>query len=110
MKIERKWAMPNKWTFTIYPIRDLLSEGLKRAGYAAENGNFRTCFNEAESGVEVYFRPKDEQEILCLTSYKPREDEFRRRLIDSGFDIQYLRFYEDVHTFAVFCKAGEKNV
>ena len=25
MKIERKWAMPNKWTFTIKPITELLS-------------------------------------------------------------------------------------
>lgn len=24
MKIERKWAMPSKWTFTIKPIKDLL--------------------------------------------------------------------------------------
>lgn len=26
MKIERKWAMPNKWTFTIKPIKELLDE------------------------------------------------------------------------------------
>ena len=26
MKISRKWAMPNKWTFTIKPIRELLEE------------------------------------------------------------------------------------
>jgi hypothetical protein len=26
MKIERKWAMPNKWTFTIKPIKELLAE------------------------------------------------------------------------------------
>ena len=26
MKIDRIWAMPNKWTFTIKPIRDLLSQ------------------------------------------------------------------------------------
>lgn len=26
MKIERKWAMPNKWTFMIKPIADLLKE------------------------------------------------------------------------------------
>ncbi len=26
MKIERKWAMPNKWTFTIKPIKELLKE------------------------------------------------------------------------------------
>ena len=28
MKIERKWAMPNRWTFTIKPIRELLEEEL----------------------------------------------------------------------------------
>lgn len=26
MKIDRIWAMPNKWTFTIKPIKDLLEE------------------------------------------------------------------------------------
>lgn len=26
MKIEREWAMPNKWTFTIKPIAELLKE------------------------------------------------------------------------------------
>lgn len=26
MRIERKWAMPNKWTFTISPIAELLEE------------------------------------------------------------------------------------
>lgn len=26
IKIERVWAMPNKWTFTIKPIRELLAE------------------------------------------------------------------------------------
>ena len=26
MKIERVWAMPNKWTFTIKPIKDLLNK------------------------------------------------------------------------------------
>jgi hypothetical protein len=26
MKIERIWAMPNKWTFTIKPIRELLKD------------------------------------------------------------------------------------
>jgi hypothetical protein len=26
MKIDRIWAMPNRWTFTIKPIRELLEE------------------------------------------------------------------------------------
>ncbi len=29
MKIERTWAMPNKWTFTIKPIAELLREEVK---------------------------------------------------------------------------------
>lgn len=29
MKIERIWAMPNKWTFTIKPIRELLEEEMR---------------------------------------------------------------------------------
>jgi len=97
-------------TYELPETRGLLAVGLKRAGYKVEEGIFRTCFNEIKSRVEVYFKPKDEQEILCLTSYKPKEDEFRRRLTNSGLDIQYLRFYEKIHTFAVLCKRGEKNV
>lgn len=41
MTIERKWAMPNKWTFTIKPIADLLkeevTEGLWCDPFAGEN-------------------------------------------------------------------------
>jgi len=41
MKIERIWAMPNKWTFTIIPIRKLLKEevtiGIWADPFAGEN-------------------------------------------------------------------------
>lgn len=41
MEIARKWAMPNKWTFTIKPIADLLREevnsGLWCDPFAGEN-------------------------------------------------------------------------
>lgn len=41
IKIERKWAMPNKWTFSICPIRQLLQEevtaGLWIDPFAGEN-------------------------------------------------------------------------
>lgn len=41
MKIERKWAMPNQWTFTIKPIKDLLKEevvdGLWADPFAGKN-------------------------------------------------------------------------
>lgn len=43
MKIERVWAMPNKWTFSIKPIRELLEEevinGLWVDPYCGENGS-----------------------------------------------------------------------
>jgi len=32
IKIERKWAMPNKWTFTIKPIKELLDEEIEPTG------------------------------------------------------------------------------
>lgn len=32
MKIERVWAMPNKWTFTIKPIKQLLEEEITNMG------------------------------------------------------------------------------
>ena len=95
-------------TYNLRETRSLLSEGLKKAGYKSCDGTFRTCFNDSKSMVEVYFKPKNESEILCLTSYKPRENEFRRRLKDSGFDIPFLKFYEDIHTFAVLCRKEEK--
>lgn len=41
MKIERVWAMPNKWTFTIKPIKELLQQeiddGLWVDPFAGEN-------------------------------------------------------------------------
>ena len=42
MKIDRVWAMPNKWTFTIKPIRNLLEQevsGIFIDPFAGENGN-----------------------------------------------------------------------
>ena len=36
MKIERKWAMPNKWTFTIKPIKELLVEEVKKGEWWAD--------------------------------------------------------------------------
>jgi hypothetical protein len=40
VKIERKWAMPNLWTFTIKPIKELLAEevtGLSCDPFAGRN-------------------------------------------------------------------------
>lgn len=91
-------------TYDLPEVRSLLSVGLQRAGYKPDKGRFRTIFNKEKSRVEVYFKPEGEPEISCLISYKPKEDDFIRLLEESGFEIQFLKFYEKVHTFAVLCK------
>lgn len=98
-------------TYNLPAIRNLLSIGLERAGYSPEKGTFKTTFNEEKSRVEAYFKPEDEKEILCLTSYKPSGNDLPEKLKHHGFHILYSRFYEDIHTFAVLCKkGGDANV
>ncbi len=97
-------------TYKLPAVRSLLQVGLKRAGYNLSNGNFETSFNEAESQAEVFFRTKTGDEVLCLSSYKPTEEEFRKRLEKPGFHIDFLKFYEDVHTFGVLCTKGGQDV
>ncbi len=49
MRIERRWCMPNRWTFTIKPIADLLKEevvdGIWVDPFAGES-NFATITND----------------------------------------------------------------
>ena len=54
MKIERIWAMPNRWTFTIKPIKELLLEEVSGEWvdpFAGENGNkYAKYTNDIEYG------------------------------------------------------------
>ena len=58
MKIERKWAMPNKWTFTIKPIKELLeeevTEGLWGDPFAGENSPAKLTNDLRESMPSIY--------------------------------------------------------
>ncbi len=94
-------------SYDLQECRELLSLGLKRAGINPAGGAFRTVFNEQKSRAEVYFTQKGERDILCLTSYKPKETEFREKLDSHGLNIDFLEFYPDVHTFAVLCHKKE---
>lgn len=60
MKIERTWAMPNKWTFTIKPIRNLLNEEISGDDwidpFAGENGALYADFTNdlrEEGGMDA---------------------------------------------------------
>jgi len=94
-------------SYDLYPVRKLLSVGLERAGYNLHKGNFLPAkFNKETPMVEVYFKPKHEKTILCLTSYKPTSKEvLEEKLVNAGFNnIIYHRNFEDIHTYAVLCQ------
>jgi len=59
MKIQRIWAMPNKWTFTIKPIKELLVEEVTPGDwidpYAGENGALYADYTNdlAKDGIDA---------------------------------------------------------
>lgn len=58
MKIERKWAMPNAWTFSIKPIKELLIEEVTQGKwcdpYAGKNGHLyaQTINDLSQGGID----------------------------------------------------------
>lgn len=83
MKMERIWAMPNKWTFTIKPIRELLAEefteGLWCDPFCGENSPAQVT-NDINEDVEADFH-MDAIEFL-----KTRKDnEFDGILLDPPY-------------------------
>lgn len=69
MKIERKWAMPNAWTFSIKPIADLLAEEVTGGDwcdpYAGKNGSkyAQTTNDLSQGGIDgVEFLKKQPSE------------------------------------------------
>ncbi|MCX6742074.1 MAG: L-histidine N(alpha)-methyltransferase [Candidatus Pacearchaeota archaeon] len=85
-------------------VRGLISIGLRRAGYDTRKGSFKTSFNPKKSRAEVHFTTGYRGDILSLTSYKPTPKNLQKRLIRQGFEIKHLKFYKDLHTFAVLCQ------
>lgn len=67
IRIERYWAMPNAWTFSIKPIKSLLNEEVTKGKwcdpYCGMNGkNYAEVTNDLAQGGEVFYRA-NEQEI-----------------------------------------------
>jgi len=80
MRIDRIWAMPNKWTFTIQPIADLLREevtgGLWVDPFAGEN---------SPANVRNDLNPK-------------RNTEYH---MDA---LEFLKMFKDESVMTVFCR------
>jgi len=92
VKIERVWAMPNKWTFTIKPIKNLLSEEIKErslwldpfAGYNSP----ATYTNDIDPLTPA------QSHIDALTWLKNRESECADgALFDPPYSITQARMY-----------------
>lgn len=68
MRIERKWAMPNKNTFTIKPIRELLKEEISSGIWIdpfANNNKFATITNDLNREMDTDYH-LDALEFLKL--------------------------------------------
>ena len=70
MRIERKWAMPNKWTFTIKPIKELLAEEVSGGSwcdpYCGENGKkYAQITNDlADDGLDALDFLRQQKNVL----------------------------------------------
>ncbi len=80
MKIERVWAMPNKWTFTIKPIRNLLEEEVG-SGFLI-NGLWVDPFAGMHSPAQI---TNDLRPDMPTTHHLPAL-EFLKGLPDNFFD------------------------
>src|SRR3990167_6600073 len=74
MKIERIWAMPNKWTFTIKPIRELLKQEVQ--------GNWGDPF----AGYNSPASSTNDLDLKAPTQYHLGALEYLRSMASDVFD------------------------
>lgn len=75
MRIERIWAMPNKWTFTIKPIKELLREEV-------DGGSWVDPFAGQFSPADI----KNDLDPESNAEYHTDALLFLKSLTDSGYD------------------------
>lgn len=84
--IDRVWAMPNKWTFTIKPIRELLEQevsGVFVDPFAGQNGNkYARLTNDIAMGG-----------IDALSYLKKLKGKYDGVLCDPPYSITQARMY-----------------
>ncbi len=87
MKIERVWAMPNRWTFTIKPIRELLAEEVTKGDwvdpFAGQNGSKYAKFIN-----DIEYDGTDALEFL-----KSLKGQYDGVLYDPPYSITQARMY-----------------
>ena len=58
MIISRVWAMPNKWTFTIKPIRDLLDRYIKVEAEIGHTFKNNQPISDVKKAIDNNYRPE----------------------------------------------------
>lgn len=104
MRIERIWAMPNKWTFTIPPIRLLLQE-------TVGSGNWIDPFAGENGGVYADYTNDIERDGMdALTFLNGFADNFADGIIyDPPYSITQARMYGKKEFASMAYWANVKN-
>jgi len=80
MKIERVWAMPNKWTFTIKPIRKLLSR------YVGQGMFVKGMWIDPFAGYHSPAQVTNDLNPKAPTTYHMEAIEFLKQQPDNNYD------------------------
>jgi hypothetical protein len=83
IRFERKWAMPNRWTFTIEPIVSLLKEevsGVWVDPFAGKNGKkYARYTNDIEMGGWMHSLGLENSRENMMVFYMTRPTQLHRR-------------------------------
>jgi len=77
-------------------------ECLHRANFNTDDGKFKIHFNTKENIAEVFFTTLTKN-ILCISSIKPKKNEFKKILESYGFIIEKYNFSKD-SMISVLCR------
>lgn len=92
MKIERKWAMPNKWTFIIPPISKLLKE--EAYGIIADPFSGKNSPAQEQNDINKECGNDNSEHKDALTWLKERKTEkYDTVLFDPPYSITQARMY-----------------
>jgi uncharacterized SAM-dependent methyltransferase len=83
-------------------LQDMILECLHRANFNTDDGKFKIHFNTKENIAEVFFTTLTKN-ILCISSIKPKKNEFKKILESYGFIIEKYNFSKD-SMISVLCR------
>lgn len=94
MEIKRVWAMPNKWTFKIKPIQELLKKYHTNSGWIDP---FAGMYSPAEITNDLNPKAKAQYHMEAIDFISMLEGEYRGILFDPPYSLtQVERSYKNI--------------